>query len=800
MLRASANSLRLTQLYGSAAESQASASAPYSYLFEVDGVRILLDCGWNDTFETEYLDRLKPYLATVDAVLLSTPEINSCGALPFVMEHLPPGAFVAAAGSTAKIGLHGLLHPFLYQFPSATDFVLKEGEVFTQTVDKIYSAFRNIREPYGGKVVVKNKDVSVECLCTFAGRMLGGYGWKIQYQVDEVFYCPDFSLKPSYALKRCVVPTTSNVLCLEGFSFQWASSGKKYDDQLEVLFRDIQRTLRSGSDVLIPITVAGRGLEMLNTVVRLLEERGGDKYKVMLAALQAREILDKAATMTEALQDDITLQEQTLFSNVIACRTADEVVNIEGPKVCLADGVSLNYGIAAELLPYFLPTNSHGSENLIVFTEEPSPGSNAALIAESTQHEHISYTVVKRSRLNKEELEEHYLQQEREVEQQRKHLEEEGCYLIEEEEIDVADDDGFGLTEGGEIETKELLSTKERPTVNTPGLYLPPYMSFTSKHLHFPSLENNYTLQTAAMKGESIAYGLPVSDEEQLILRKRAPVTNQSDEGPEGIVIHNDAQQEANIPSKVFRVQQTCPRNCKVLHSDLTGFPDAATMKGLLKSKFTFAKKIVAIRSTADDWRLMAQYCRNEKSMKCGESVLFPPGPGIPIELATQVLSYTVQLDPELAQQLPHSLRRVRETNSDGMWEVSWINGELRSSSAGTAFKEPEAMKLRLEDTAFTLAALSGNKVQACAEEREVRDLQSGSFFVGDLDLMRLRDSTRRDTGFLSDFHRKAPMLVFDDGVCVRKGADGTITVSSMAGPTMFDIRRAVYRQYSQTL
>lgn len=840
MLRASAGSIKFASVYDAVTPKQRSSSVPFSHFLEIDGVRILLDCGWDDRFDVQYLEKLMDFVPTADVILLSTPEIQSCGALPFVLEHLKEGAFVAAAPSTTKMALHGVLHPFLYQFANTASFTLSDGTVFTLTVDKIYSAFRQVREPYGGRVIAANKDVEVECGTVFTGRMLGGYGWLIKYQIDELFYCPDFSLKPSSALKRFVVPTTSNLVVLQSFPMHLslASTSKKYEEQLQSLFRDIQHTLRTGSDVLVPVDVAGRGLEVTHIIARLLKERGGDQYKVILASAQAQELMDKAATMTEALQDDIILGEQSLFSNVVACRTAQEVMSVAGPKVCIADGPTLDYGISAELLPQFLPTNPQGGENLIVFPEPPAAGTNAAAVFESAHHEPLVYDIVRRSRLSKEELEEYYVQLEREMEERRQQLEAEGPFYVEPDQDNhpsssSEDDDDVGEGEGGEEGEEENgaagavggLSRRSggvsqlrkaatgagagaaspaqeeaaRP-VNTPGLVLPANMAFTSKFLHFPVLDTQYTLNAAAMRDENIAYGLPVSDEEQMVLQKRAPARNFSDEGPENIEVRNDAQREANVPSKVFTESHTTDRDCKVLVSDLSGCADALTLKSLLKSRLTFAKKLVGVRGSVEDFRLLSQFCRSEKSLKCGDSVFMPQAAGIPMELATPVLSYHVQLDSELAHSLPRALRRVRETSSGDAWEVGWVNGELRYPYQSSGETEPQRTRLEEMRGPLALAALSGTKVQACAEQREEAGLQRGSFFVGTVDLSRLKEHTRKDAGLLSEFHKKAPMLVFDQGVCVRKGGNGVVTVASIASPAMFDVRKAVYSQFSQTL
>ena len=837
MLRASAGSILFTPVY-----ECTSPSAPYAYLIEIDGVRILFDCGWNDEFDPVYLIQLKPHLPTVHAVLISSPHITACGALPFVLEHIRPGTLVAAAGATSKIAVHSVLHPFLYQFPNSHTFVLDDGEHFDMTVDSIYNSFRRVREPYGGKVTVKHEDVEVSCYAVFAGRMLGGYGWTIKYQIDELFYCPDFSVKPSYALKRFNMPTTANVMFLCSFPFHLAgaSTTKKYEEQLQTLFKEMQHTLRGGSDVLVPVDVAGRGLEVLNTIVHLLAEQGGDRYKVALVAAQAQELVDKAATMTESLQDDLILGDRRLFSNVAACRSAEEVAALPSPKICVADGAALDFGPSAELLEYFVKGNRDGADHLIVFAEPPLAGTNAATVAATDDGAQLDLHITRRSRLSGEELEEYYIELEHEMEQRRRELEAQSAFEVVQDDDAAAglrdDDEDEGGVEGDGHAAASTLNAATAPTtiksaavaavkqpasvssaqgavpkqqqqqqqkasaagaaatITTPGLVLPPPLHYISKNLCFPVLETTGTLSAAALKQIDVSYGLPVSDEELMVLQKRAPARQQSDAGPEALLVENDAQRLANIPSKISQVAVHVTRRCRVVLSDLTGYPDALTMKGILKTKWTFAKKMVSLRGSAEDGRAFLHFCRTEKAMKCGPNVFAPTVPRTALELATHVYSYTVQLEANLAR----GLRSVRESKSDSTWEVGWVDGELRGAQTEADFDEPEAQRTKVEPSSFSLVSVPPEKTQACATQREAKGLQSGSFFVGDVDLQRLRESTRQEN--YSEFHRKAPLLVFEEGVCVRKGGDGTVTISSIATPALFDLRRAVYRQYSQTL
>eukprot|EP00796_Vickermania_ingenoplastis_P003720 gene3720-2619_t len=832
MLRASASVLELTSIYDNNNTAPASQS-PYAFFLELDDVKLLLDCGWDENFSVEYLAKLKPYAQMADAALISSPQLNACGALPFVLKHLKPGAMVFAAPSTSKIGLHGLLHPFLYNFPNSHTFSVppntEEGsllsagedgggkEAFTLTVDAIYSAFRSIREPFGGKVTIPAKNSPVVCATHFASRMLGGYAWTITYQIDELFYCPDYSMKSSYSLKRFVVPSSPKILLLETFSADKrvdaaVKEKKKYGDQLQNLFRDMQYTLRSGGDVLIPVDVAGRGLEVLNLISQLLREKGGDTYKVVFAAVQAQELLSKASTMTEAFLEDVICKEHGPFSSVVVCKTARDVLEdpkLKGPKVVVADGATTNYGVAGELLPSFLAPNEEGGENLVVLTERPPRLSNAHKVLTAAAEEVVSLRVIRRCPLNEEELEAYYIRKEQEVEEEKERLAK--TLTLADDGLDAEDaaaseddtDDGEAATsavpypkQGKRSATKPSVVDAARVAApkTIPGLYTTPNIQLPptrAKHLQFVVPAPAPFLQP--QQGLDVSYGIPISAEEESILRKLGATKVVSDEGPEGLLLTNDAQMEANLPSKVVTENFEVKRTCRVLLFDLSGYPDgAAAVKGWLKTKFPHAKKIVCLRSNIDNYQSIAKFC--EKEMKYVEKVAFAQCAD-PVDLATPIFSYAVRLDPVLEQQLPSTLKRVRESHSSGDWEVGWVDGCL---SAPVRRRTEAGLEMENLEEELVLHSVPEERVEGCAAHRRQEDLDRGSFFVGGAELIRIKDATRQRLS--SCFYQKAPLLIYDDGICVRRSADGSITIASLPTPSLFDVRRTVYDQYLQVL
>ena len=61
---------------------------PMASLLTVDGFTFLVDCGWRDTCDTSLLDPLKAAIPRIDAVLLSHPDTEHLGALPYAIGQL----------------------------------------------------------------------------------------------------------------------------------------------------------------------------------------------------------------------------------------------------------------------------------------------------------------------------------------------------------------------------------------------------------------------------------------------------------------------------------------------------------------------------------------------------------------------------------------------------------------------------------------------------------------------------------------------------------------------------------------
>lgn len=75
----------------------------YTYDNQVDETFILLDCGWDETFDLAYIEAVKARVPQINAVLLSYADISHIGALPYLVSKCGLNAPVYATVSLFKL-------------------------------------------------------------------------------------------------------------------------------------------------------------------------------------------------------------------------------------------------------------------------------------------------------------------------------------------------------------------------------------------------------------------------------------------------------------------------------------------------------------------------------------------------------------------------------------------------------------------------------------------------------------------------------------------------------------------------
>ena len=109
--------IKYTQLYG------ATDGSVLCSLLQVGSFSFLIDCGWTEDFDVTLLEPLKEAVPNIDAVLLSYPDTQHLGALPYAIGQLGLKAPIYATQPTCRMGQMFMYDQYLSHHASS-DFDL----------------------------------------------------------------------------------------------------------------------------------------------------------------------------------------------------------------------------------------------------------------------------------------------------------------------------------------------------------------------------------------------------------------------------------------------------------------------------------------------------------------------------------------------------------------------------------------------------------------------------------------------------------------------------------------------------
>lgn len=144
--------------------------SPSCYILQVDEVRILLDCGWDEKFDMEHIRELKRFkfcsafislfitfflfsfrhIHVVDAVLLSYPDVAHLGALPYLVGKMGLNCPIYSTIPIYKMG-----QMFMYDLYQS-HYNMEDFDLFT--LDDVDAAFDKIIQlKYNQTISLKGK-------------------------------------------------------------------------------------------------------------------------------------------------------------------------------------------------------------------------------------------------------------------------------------------------------------------------------------------------------------------------------------------------------------------------------------------------------------------------------------------------------------------------------------------------------------------------------------------------------------------------------------------------------------------
>jgi cleavage and polyadenylation specificity factor subunit 2 len=244
--------VKFTPLCGARSEQ------PLCYLLEIDEACILLDCGWDETFDVALLRRLIKIAPSIDAVLVTHCDLAHLGALPYIFSK---GNMKAKVYATLPVQKMGQLTMYdVFQSRSAkedfTAFSLAD-------IDNAWDNFVQLRYQQPCSLSGKAEGITVSPLN--AGHQIGGALWKITKESEEIVYAVDYNHAQDRHLDGTVLVDLPrpNILITDAYTAldKPLLGGKKAREG--ALLERVRHSVEQGGNVLLPVDSTGRVLELL---------------------------------------------------------------------------------------------------------------------------------------------------------------------------------------------------------------------------------------------------------------------------------------------------------------------------------------------------------------------------------------------------------------------------------------------------------------------------------------------------------------------------------------------------------
>ncbi|CAH9121693.1 unnamed protein product [Cuscuta epithymum] len=626
---------------------------PLSYLVSVDGFNFLIDCGWNDHFDTSLLQPLSRVASTVDAVLLSYPDTLHLGALPYAMKQFGLAAPVYATEPVYRLGFLTMYDQYLSRKQSS-DFGLF-------TLDDVDYAFQNVtRLTYSQNYHLSGKGEGIVIAPHVAGHLLGGTVWKITKDGEDVIYAVDFNHRKERHLNGTILESFVRpaVLITDAYN---ALSNQPSRRQRDQEFLDIiDKTLNAGGKVLLPVDTAGRVLELL----LLLEQHWNHKglsYSVFFLTYVASSTIDFVKSFLEWMSDSIAKSFEDTRDNAFLLKHITLLINSseleklpDGPKVVLASMASLEAGFSHDIFVEW----ATDTRNLVLFTERGQFGTLARMLQSDPPPKAVKVIMSKRIPLVGEELAAYEAEQTRIKEEALK------ASMIKDEKSKASLGADLTTSDPMVIDSSIVTHMPSNTTSRHVGAFkdvfidgfAPPSSSVAPI---FPCYDNSADWDDF---GEVINPDDYVSKDEHMEPSLvDGNLLGKLDEGSASLIFDT-------TPSKVESSELTVPVKCSLVYMDFEGRSDGRSIKSILAHVAPL--KLVLVHGTAEATEHLKQHC-----LKHVCTHVYAPQIEETIDVTSDLCAYKVQLSEKLMSNV--LFKKL------GDYEIAWVDAEVGKTETG---------------------------------------------------------------------------------------------------------------------
>ena len=373
----------------------------------------MLDCGWDGRLDTKLLEPVLEYVDSLNAVLISHPDITHMGGLPYIIKK-------RSYNLPIYISELAYVHLLLFMNSSTIAVICMEDMyenwlegaescVFDRDdIERVANNFQKLT--YNQSGIISNDrgvDIAVTPYLFFfliihsrrSGHSIGGSIWNIMTDADTLVYSMHINTisdnhlyGADYKIDRKITMLLTNI-CED--NIRKKDSRQEEIAKFEKFRHLIVSTLQDlHGNVLIPVDTAGRCLEVLLLLERLWEEKQLDYFKVYFLTKRNDSFLKYVRSNSNLLYSNprnVRDEREAFDLHSITYVSAVEQIPESGCKVVVATMTDLENSYSQ----IYLNKWCSKQENMLLFIASPSPDTLAWRILNNPQESSFTYVVSK---------------------------------------------------------------------------------------------------------------------------------------------------------------------------------------------------------------------------------------------------------------------------------------------------------------------------------------------------------------------------------------------------------------------
>ena len=745
-------------------------------LLQVDSVRMLLDCGWNEDFDPQVLEPLRKVAPTVDLVLISHPDIQHMGALPYAIQEFGLDATVCLTRAAADLGVLALYDTYISK--------ARKGRFEHFDLDSIDSLRTKFNE-LNFEQAVRIDGSALEVSILRAGRLLGGGVWHIKREPEDILYAVDFNHKKEKHLDGVAFGGGLKPTVLITDTYNVSIRHQPRPKREEQMLEKVLSHLRNNGNVLLPVDTTGRVLELLLFLEQEWKKRRLT-YNIVWANPIVYSISRHVQTHLEFMEEGLNhefSQHRTNPFNFKHVKLMDNLTDVRetrDPKIILCSSATLEYGFSRELFVDFV----QHKRNLVLLTDRSMLESSLTrkLYKAISQGRDLAFLDLETSSwqyFEGEELEEwkHQESERGAAEERRKKLLAETKALREELAGSEEDELEYDL----EAE-QELNVNGKRPGVGE--------LRRGESAIFAVSVSKSRKVMFSAPEAEIkwTDYGEEVNEEDFVTAIAKAAQAKEGQqektvgETPQELTAYDfgDTLRDCSLkvdlrqrlPRRVKRDNVVAHIQCAVEYIDFEGRSDWRSIKILVEK--LKPRKVVLANYTEESAAAFTEDMNEISGLECVK-----PEVGKAMSIASDGGLWRIKMDRSL---FDRSLNPLYDKSLDHTLQlrnndIAYVEGVVRDLSA-------------LGKEYSLLEPVDAEEV---GEEKLVRSLPKSLVSFGELSLLSLQDKIAK-AGFSSKF--KDGVLMCDNNVNIYKDKNASIQVMGPLCKEYFTLRTLLYSEF----